>query len=77
MALYQKQTTAWLTKIKSKDEADIIIELTVQINHELIALLFSYMDAIEILEPEGLRKRFKSISETLYKNIFELCTCTA
>lgn len=54
-------------KIKSKGESDIIIEITVQINHELIALLFSYMDAIEILEPEGFRKRFKSISETLYK----------
>jgi predicted DNA-binding transcriptional regulator YafY len=54
-------------KIKSRTETDILIELSVQINHELMALLFSYMDAIEVIEPESLRKRFKSLSETVFK----------
>ena len=54
-------------KLKSKTDTDVQIELNVQINHELIALLFSYMDAIEIIEPQDLRQRFKTISETIYK----------
>jgi predicted DNA-binding transcriptional regulator YafY len=54
-------------KIKVKTEKDVIIELSVQINHELMALLFSYMDAIEINAPESLRERLKSLSETIYK----------
>lgn len=49
-----------------KTEAEVMIELTVQINHELIALLFSYMDAIEVIKPERLREQFKSLSETIY-----------
>jgi predicted DNA-binding transcriptional regulator YafY len=55
-------------KVKNKTESEIIIELNLQVNHELLALLFSYMDAIEILEPSSLRERFKSISETIFKN---------
>jgi predicted DNA-binding transcriptional regulator YafY len=54
-------------KIKARTETEILIELAVQINHELMALLFSYMDAIEVIEPENLRVKFKSISETIYK----------
>ena len=54
-------------KIKMKNEADVIIELSVQINHELIALIFSYLGAIEIVEPLSLRERFKNIAESLYK----------
>jgi predicted DNA-binding transcriptional regulator YafY len=54
-------------KLKSNTETNVQIELNVQINHELIALLFSYMEAIEIIEPEDLRQRFKTISETIYK----------
>ena len=54
-------------KIKSRIETDVFVELAVQINHELIALLFSYMDAIEIITPQSLRERFKSLSETVYK----------
>lgn len=54
-------------KAKSRTETGVLIELVVQINHELIALLFSYMDGIEIIEPVSLRERFKSISETIYK----------
>lgn len=54
-------------KIKSRTEKEVLIELEVQINHELLALLFSYMDAIEIIEPKRLREMFKNISETVYK----------
>ena len=54
-------------KIKNRTESDVLIELDVQINHELMSLLFSYMDAIEVIEPESLRERFKSLSETIYK----------
>jgi predicted DNA-binding transcriptional regulator YafY len=54
-------------KFKSKSEEDVLVELNIQINHELMALLFSYMDAIEIIEPKSLRERFKSISKTLLK----------
>jgi predicted DNA-binding transcriptional regulator YafY len=52
-------------KTKHKTASDTTVELCVQINHELMALLFSYMDAIEIIEPLSLRMRFKAISESL------------
>jgi predicted DNA-binding transcriptional regulator YafY len=54
-------------KIKGRTETEVLIELAVQINHELMALLFSYMDAIEVIEPVNLRVKFKSLSETIYK----------
>jgi predicted DNA-binding transcriptional regulator YafY len=54
-------------KLKSMTDTYVQIELIVQINHELIALLFSHLEAIEIIEPEDLRQRFKTISETIYK----------
>jgi len=57
-------------KIKTRTESEVLIELSVQINHELIALLFSYMDAIEVIEPESLRVKFKSLSEKVYKKYF-------
>lgn len=49
-------------RVIKKDIDDVIIELKIKINHELIALLFSYLDAIEILEPITLRNQFKDIS---------------
>lgn len=54
-------------KLKSKSDSYVQIELNVQVNHELVAILFSYMETIEIIEPEALRQRFKTISETIYK----------
>lgn len=54
-------------KIKSKTDEYIKIELDVHVNHELIALLFSYMDAVEILESAALREKFKTISESIFK----------
>ncbi len=55
-------------KIRTRTENDVVIELTLQINHELMSLLFSYMDAIEVIEPKSLRETFKRLSETVYKN---------
>jgi hypothetical protein len=52
--------------IKQKD-SEIIIELNLQVNHEFMALLFSYMDTIEVLGPISIRKKFKNISETIFK----------
>ncbi len=54
-------------KIKNKTDEHIEIELDVQVNHELIALLFSYMDAVEIIEPASLREKFKTISDSIFK----------
>jgi predicted DNA-binding transcriptional regulator YafY len=54
-------------KIKAKSENEITIELNVEINHELISLLFSYIDSIEIIEPEILKVKFKLLSENIFK----------
>lgn len=54
-------------KLRSKNEADVFVELNLQVNHELIALLFSYMDSIEVIEPQALRERFKIITEAMFK----------
>ncbi|MCF8373136.1 MAG: WYL domain-containing protein [Bacteroidales bacterium] len=53
-------------KVKMRTDSEVIVELTVQVNHELIALLFSYLDGIEILEPVVLRERVKTISESIF-----------
>lgn len=52
-------------KVKKKDQNNIEIELTIQINHELYATLFSYMDAIEVVEPKSIRDEFKRIISIL------------
>jgi len=54
-------------KVKKKNNSFVEIELKLQINHELVALLFSYMDAVEVVEPSSLRDRFKKISEMIFK----------
>lgn len=54
-------------KIISKSGLSIIVEINVQLNHELIALLFSYMDGIEILEPEFIREKFKAVAEAIVR----------
>jgi len=54
-------------KVIRKNDSNVEIELRVQVNHEFMALLFSYMDAIEIIEPESLRERFRTISEKILK----------
>lgn len=42
-----------------------IIELFVQINHELKALLWSHIDGLEILNPPHLREYFKTVATTI------------
>jgi predicted DNA-binding transcriptional regulator YafY len=54
-------------KVKNKTDDYVEIEFDIQINHELKALLFSYMDSIEIIEPLTLRERFKEISASIFK----------
>lgn len=54
-------------RVRAKSESDVVIELNLQINHELLALLFSYMDAIEIIEPQSLRDRFQKKSKAIYQ----------
>jgi predicted DNA-binding transcriptional regulator YafY len=54
-------------KVKGKHDENVTIELNVQVNHELVALLFSYMEKIEVIEPLALRDKFKSVSETISK----------
>jgi len=43
------------------------IQLSVQVNHELIATIFSYLDAIEIIQPSNLRERCRVIAENVFK----------
>lgn len=49
-------------RVIKKDINDVTIELKLKINHELMSLLFSYMDAIEIMEPHSLRSQFKQLT---------------
>lgn len=53
--------------VLDRTDDSVKIKCQVRINHELIALLFSYMDGIEVLEPISLRDKFKSISESILK----------
>lgn len=54
-------------KVIDETECEVIVGLDVQLNHELIALLFSYMNGIEVLQPTVLRDKFKAISEAIYR----------
>jgi predicted DNA-binding transcriptional regulator YafY len=54
-------------KTKEKTDTYTLVEICVSINYELMALLFSYMDAIEIVRPESLRERFLGISKEMYE----------
>lgn len=54
-------------KIKGISEKDVTIELSVEINYELISILFSYIDSIEVVGPEILKDRFKLLSENIFK----------
>lgn len=53
-------------KTKLITDSEVIVELNLIVNHELMALLFSHMDALEVVEPESLRERFKGICQTLF-----------
>lgn len=55
-------------KIILKGTEGVVIELDVKINYELISLLFSFGEAIKVIEPESLKKTIKSKAESLLKN---------
>lgn len=44
-----------------------VVQLKVKINTELMMLLFSYSDAIEVLEPESLRRSFADSVRKMYQ----------
>jgi predicted DNA-binding transcriptional regulator YafY len=55
-------------KVISKHQDSVIIELLVQLNYELTALLFSYGEGLEILEPYALKTNIKNKAEVLLNN---------
>lgn len=50
-----------------ENDGYIVLQLELIINYELKSLLFSFMDAIEIVEPTSLRKEFLQIVNTTIK----------
>jgi len=52
-------------KLLSVNEDFVLVQIEVQINHELKSLLFSYLDQIEILMPPLLREEIKIIAQSL------------
>lgn len=55
-------------KVKSKDNESVIIELTLQINYELTAVIFAFGEDVKILAPEELKTSIKNKAEALLKN---------
>ena len=55
-------------KVKQKNETDVLIELSVIINYELTAQLFSYGEAVTVLEPLSLVNTLKQKAQSLLKN---------
>jgi predicted DNA-binding transcriptional regulator YafY len=55
-------------KVKSRDEEYTTIELSLQLNNELISLLFSYGEDIKVLAPEELINILKNKAEALLRN---------
>jgi predicted DNA-binding transcriptional regulator YafY len=43
-------------KTKETTDSGTIIELSLRVNYELISLLFSFMDRIEVIEPKHLKQ---------------------
>ena len=52
---------------------DGVIELSVVVNFELEALLFSYGEALTVLAPQHLVERFRSKSEAMFRIYSDLC----
>lgn len=55
-------------KVKSKDAESVLIEMKLQLNYELISLIFSFGNDIIVLAPEELKKIIKSKANALLKN---------
>lgn len=57
-------------KIKDKDEC--IIELSVIPNKELISIIASYGNNVEVMAPESLRAKFSEIAKSLFEKYHHL-----
>jgi len=55
-------------KVKEKKESHVIIELKLQINYELVSLIFSLGEEVTVIAPDQLRELMKSKGEALLKN---------
>jgi len=55
-------------KVKEKNENYVLIELKLQINYELVSLIFSLGDGVIVISPGQLRESMKLKGETLLKN---------
>lgn len=55
-------------KVKAKNEENITIELTLQINYELTAVIFAFGEDVKVLAPEELKTSIKTKAEALLKN---------
>ncbi|MFZ4412033.1 MAG: helix-turn-helix transcriptional regulator [Bacteroidales bacterium] len=54
-------------KIKSREEESVVIELSLQINYELAALIFSLGEDIKVIAPIELKDIIKNKAEALLK----------
>lgn len=54
-------------KVLHRTDQGIELTLQVQVNHELTALLFSYLDGIEVIEPEAFRVKFQQVSGSIFR----------
>ncbi len=55
-------------KIKERNDDGALIELSLQLNYEFVSLIFSYGEAITVVEPNELKSTIKSKAENLLKN---------
>jgi len=55
-------------KIKSREENHVTIELSLQINYELVSMLFSFGEEATVVAPEELKTRIRDKAEKLLKN---------
>jgi len=57
-------------KIKSKDDDSVLIELTLLINYELAALIFSLGEEVKVVAPKKLQTLIIDKAQSLLKNYF-------
>lgn len=54
-------------RVIRKTDEFVYVQLDLQLNHELNALLISYFDGVEVLNPPDLRRKFKEFTLAMYK----------
>ena len=55
-------------KVKSIDNVTVIIELSLQINYELTAVIFAFGEDVTVLAPDELKTSIKTKAEALIRN---------